>query len=114
MYLQIEVELCSNSPIELVRVFNLLSEPRKISQVFTGDPMNRNLWCDVTGWCDQGACHAMAALSEDSGDGVVLLVYGGNEGIRLKPTGRQENWEVGNPNQWGEACLLLDKETAVK
>ena len=60
-----------------------------------------------------GPCPAMAALSEDSGDGVILLVYGGDDGIRLRPSGSDAEWDVSDGDQWGEPCLMLDRETPV-
>jgi hypothetical protein len=56
----------------------------------------------------------MSALAEDSGEGVVLLVYGGNEGLRLQPAGSSDAWEITNSNQWGEACLMLANGTPVE
>lgn len=44
--------------------------------------------CDVAGWSSAGGgtpCQALAAPVEDSGAGVVTLVYGGDWGIRLSP-----------------------------
>ena len=46
-------------------------------------------------------------LVEDSGEGIVMLIYGGDEGIRLKPVDEKE---ASSPRQWGEPCLLLDKD----
>ena len=108
--MEIDVAGGENSPMDLNRVFDLLDEPRPINKVFTADPTGRDEWCLVTGWSDQGPCPAMAALSEDSGDGVALLVYGGGQGIRLKRPDCREDWDLASPNQWGEACLLLDKD----
>lgn len=105
----LEVTACGNSPMELHRVFDLISEARPISRVFTADFLGQDRWCDVTGWDESGPCQAYAALSEDSGEGVVLLVYGGGHGIRLKTRDCVEPWDLASPNQWGEACLLLDK-----
>jgi hypothetical protein len=53
-------------------------------------------------------------LSEDSGEGVILLVYGGDDGIRLKPAGSSEEWDLASQNQWGEPCLMLDKDAPFK
>ncbi|MEE8517935.1 MAG: hypothetical protein V3S98_02285, partial [Dehalococcoidia bacterium] len=64
--------------------------------------------CAVTGWSADGPCPAYAAKVWDSGDGVALLVYGGDEGIRLKHADSDADWDVANPDQWGEPCLLLD------
>ena len=110
MLIEVEVTAGANSPLDLHRMFDLIAEPRFISSVFTADATGRDRWCDVTGWCESGACPAQAALSEDSGEGVVLVVYGGDQGIRLKPTDCLESWDLASPHQWGEACLLLDKD----
>ena len=47
-------------------------------------------------------------LVADSGEGAVTLIFGGDEGIRLKPVDSPEPWDMDSPNQWGEPCLLLD------
>ena len=41
---------------------------------------------------------------------MVLLIYGGDHGIRLKTPDCIEEWDLASRNQWGEACLLLDKD----
>ena len=109
MFLEIDVAGGENSPLDLNRVFDLLAEPRSVNKVLTADPTGSDEWCHVTGWSSQGPCPARAALSEDSGEGVVLLVFGGGQGIRLKRADCGEEWDLASPNQWGEACLLLDK-----
>jgi hypothetical protein len=114
MFLEIDVSDGKNSPMALNRVFDLLSEPRIIRRVYATDPAGRDLWCEVTGWNEGGRCPALAALSEDSGDGVILLVYGGDAGIRLKPAGCPEEWDLASPNQWGEPCLMLDRNTPLE
>ena len=110
MLIELEVTAGDNSPLDLHRMFDLITEPRPVTRVFTADSTGIDRWCDVTGWDESGPCPAHAALSEDSGEGVVLLVYGGDEGIRLKPDDSREDWELASPNQWGESCLLLDKD----
>ena len=111
MLFEVEVEAAGNSPMDLNRVFDLLSEPKAITRIFTADLSGRDCWCDVTGWSHSGPRQAYAALSEDSGEGVVLLVYGGDDGIRLKPADSLEEWDLTNGNQWGEPCLMLGKDT---
>ena len=115
-YLLVEVEVVGgeNSPLDLHRMFDLLSAPIEVMRVFTTNPMGEDLWCRVTGWSSQGPCAAMSALAEDSGEGVVLLVYGGDEGLRLQPDGSSDAWEITNSNQWGEACLMLASGTPVE
>ena len=111
MLIEVEVAAGDNSPLDLHRMFDLLEDPRPVSRVMAPNPMGEDVWCDVTGWGSDGPCAAMAALCEDSGEGVVLLVYGGDEGVRLRPAGSEGGWEVGNPGQWGEACLMLGRDT---
>jgi hypothetical protein len=114
MLLEIDVMAGDNSPMDLNRIFDVLSNPTPVRRVFTSDPVGQDRWCAVTGWSATGPCPAWAVLAEDSGDGVVLLVYGGDAGIRLKPAESQENWDLVSPNQWGEPCLMLDKNTGVE
>ena len=111
---EVEVVAAGNSPMDLNRVFDLLSEPRVIRRVFTADRMDVDMWCDVTGWSEDGPCPAYAALSEDSGDGTVLVIYGGDDGIRLRPEGMAGDWDLSNGGQWGEPCLMLATDTPVK
>ena len=85
MLIEVQVAGGVNSPLDLHRMFDLVSEPQTVIEVFTADADGQDRWCDVTGWSESGSCPAWAALSEDSGEGVVLLIYGGDQGIRLKP-----------------------------
>ena len=114
MLIEVEVLAGANSPLDLHRMFDLLEEPRPVSHVLAPDPSGEDAWCEVTGWDGSGPCPAMVALSEDSGEGVVLLVYGGDEGIRLRPVGTPGEWDLSDGNQWGEACLMLGKDTRVE
>ena len=110
MLIELEVTAGVNSPLDLHRMIDLISVPRPVVSVFAADATGQDRWCDVTGWSETGPCPALAALAEDSGEGVVLVIYGGDLGIRLKPAGLQEDWDLASASQWGEACLLLDKD----
>ena len=112
MLYEVEVIANGNSPMDLNRVFDLLNDPRPILRLLAPDPMGADVWCDVTGWEDGLPCPAMAALSEDSGEGVVMLIYGGEDGIRLKPAVAESDWNADAPDQWGEACLMLGSDVA--
>ncbi|MDA0262644.1 MAG: hypothetical protein O3A93_03255 [Chloroflexi bacterium] len=114
MLVEVEVAGGENSPLDLHRMFDLLSDPIEVVRVYATNPMGDDLWCRVTGWSAQGPCTAMSAPAEDSGEGVVLLVYGGDEGLRLQPAELEEEWDLANPNQWGEACLMLAEGTPVE
>ena len=111
MLIEVEVVAGENSPLALHRMFDLLDDPRPVSRVMAPGPMGNDVWCDVVGWDGGVPCQAQAALAEDSGEGVVLLVYGGDEGLRLRPAGSSGEWDVAAVGQWGEACLMLDKDT---
>ena len=115
MLIEVEVTAGQNSPLDLHRMFDLLEDPRPVSKVMAPSPRGEDVWCEVTGWNDGGPCQAMAALSEDSGEGVVLLVYGGSEGLRLRPAGTPAGeWDLQDAAQWGEACLMLGKDTTAE
>ena len=114
MLVEVEVVSGENSPLDLHRMFDLLTDPIEVMRVFATNPMGEDLWCRVTGWSSEGECVAMSALAEDSGEGVVLLIYGGNEGLRMQPAESGDAWELGNSVQWGEACLMLAKGTPVE
>ena len=111
MFIEVDVQGFSNSPMPLVRMFDAMEEPRPVTKVMASDPMGDEQECHVTGWSgDSGPCPAYAVLVEDSGEGVAMLVYGGDEGIRLKPASDDGVWDLDDLGQWGEACLLLDKD----
>ena len=93
MLYEVEVLADGNSPMDLNRVFDLLDDPKPVSKIFTADLTGQDRWCQVTGWSDHGQCTAYAVQAEDSGDGVILLIYGGNEGIRLKPDDSVDDWD---------------------
>lgn len=114
MLVEVEVAGGGNSPLDLHRMFDLLTDPIAVTQVYATNPAGEDLWCRVTGWSSQGPCAAMSALAEDSGEGVVLLVYGGDEGLRLQAAGSGDDWDLANTAQWGEACLMLAKGTPVE
>lgn len=114
MLFEVDVVAGGNSPMDLNRVFDLLAEPRVIQRVFTADRLDVDVWCDVTGWSESGPCPAYAALSEDSGEGTVLLIYGGDDGIRLRPVGLTGDWDLADDGQWGEACLMLGNDAPVE
>ena len=114
MLYEVEVIAAGNSPMDLNRVFDLLTDPKPVQRILAPDPRGADVWCDVTGWEDGEPCPAMAALSEDSGEGVVMLIYGGEDGIRLKPAEPSADWDAGASDQWGEACLMLGSDVQIE
>ena len=114
MLYEVEVIADSNSPMDLNRVFDLLTDARPALRIVAPDPMGNDVWCDVTGWENGEPCPAMAALSEDSGEGVIMLIYGGEDGIRLRPADSPDDWDIAAPSQWGEACLMLGSDIRIE
>ena len=110
MFIEVEVEAGPNCDWPLVKMFEALEEPRQVGRVTAGLPDGSTGLCMVTGWSHEEACPAYAAKVSDSGEGVALLVYGGEGGIRLQAADSAEPWDVTNPRQWGEPCLLLSHD----
>ena len=110
MLMEIEVYESANCPLSMARGFDCMDTASIVTKVMAPNSMGDEQMCDVTGWSSAGPCPAYSVLVEDSGEGVVMLIYGGDEGIRLKPVVVKEEWLLGSPSQWGEPCLLLDKD----
>lgn len=106
-YIDVDVAASANCDWAVVKVFASREAPREVTRVVTRQPDGTVGPCHVTGWAAGKPAAAYAASVFDSGEGVVLLVYGGDEGIRLKPADSIEPWDVADPRQWGEPCLLL-------
>jgi hypothetical protein len=86
-------------------VFQPRTAPRPVSRVRTLR-LGTETWCDITGLTESGApTAAMACLIDDSGDGASYLVFGSAWGLRFKIG--QRGWNLDDPDQWGEAYLLL-------
>ena len=114
MFIMVEVEESENCPMTLTKSFNAVEVPRRISLVETMGQNGEDGMFQVTGWSPIGPIPAYAALVEDSGDGVALLVYGGEEGVRLKPQDSSEGWNLESSDQWGDVLLLLQEDTHVE
>lgn len=114
MFIMVEVEESENCPLTLTKSFNAIEAPKRISLVETLGQNGEEGVFQITGWSPIGSIPAYAVLVEDSGDGIALLVYGGEEGIRLKLQGSPEGWDLENSEQWGDALLLLHKDTRVE
>ena len=106
------IEIAPNpncEPVEM-RVFHDLEPPRPVIQVRleasadTREPQ----WYAVTGWTASGTvCPALARRVDDSGDGVALLISGGDAGLRLRPAGSNVPWRLEDQTQQGVPFLLI-------
>lgn len=115
MYVEIDANLNCGDAV-FIR-FRELGPARPVSHVRVYDRVSSGEWCRVTGWREDPsapACPAMAQPVEDSGAGTVVLVFGGNWGIRLRPIEIEEEWSLDSARQWGEAYLLLADQRDVR
>lgn len=113
----VEVESNPNCEPSLFVRFKEIGPPRRVVQVRSFDRRAAGEWCWVTGWTDDPLhprCPALAQAVEDSGAGVVYLVYGGIWGIRLKPVALNEDWTLDSANQWGEPYLALANPSDIR
>jgi hypothetical protein len=89
------------------QVFQCRSAARAVTHVLCERPGGME-WCAVTGVGEDGMpCAATACLVEDSGDGACYLLIGGEWGLRLKPAGITDGWDLANATQWGVPYFLL-------
>ncbi len=72
-------------------------------------------WWDVTG-VDTGGKFVNARTQKvaDSGAGYGFLIFGGAWGIRLKPSGFKEEWDLKSARQKGEAYVVFAEETDIR
>ena len=112
----IEVEENPNSEYMPLMLYEAHADPLPVTQVLLDEPGRPQGAYDVTGWSSDGdgtPCPAMYAPVSDSGQAVVHLVFGGDWGIRLKPAGSDEDWDLAIENQFGEPYLMLMDAGAV-
>ncbi len=105
----IEVLPNPNCEPEELRVFHDVEAPRTAAKVcLERIPGELPEWYDVTGWTSAGSpCPAVAQRVDDSGEGLAVLIHGGDCGLRLKPAGLDEVWDLESHNQFGAPFLLI-------
>lgn len=91
-----------------MRVFHDLEPPRPVSRVRLGRDGGEPRWHAVTGWTRGNApCPALGRKVDDSGEGVVILVSGGDAGLRFQSAEGPGPWALAGPGQWGAPFLLI-------
>jgi hypothetical protein len=111
------IEIAPNANCEEVdlRVFNALDAPRTVRQVRLEREPGRPAWYEVIGWTVAGSvCPAVAQKVDDSGDGVAVLLRGGDAGLRLRPARQTSPWGFEDPSQWGEPFLIVASSEDVR
>ncbi len=98
-----------NCPDGCDQRFHAVSEPRSVRLIRYSSGGDDSVECKVAGWASAGGgtpCGAQAVRVEDSGAGVVTLLYGGDWGLRLTPCD-------GRP-PFGEPYLLLEEDAILE
>ena len=107
------IEIAQNTncePVDL-RVFHDVEDARGVSQVSLERVPGQAAWYEVTGWTHAGQpCPVLARKVDDSGEGLAVLVTGGDAGLRMRLVGSHAPWDVNDEKQWGAPFLLLADE----
>ena len=106
----LEVEENANCEYMPMQVYEAKADPELIERVRLFEPDRPHGIYEVTGWNSAGSgtpSPAMYAPVSDSGQAEVHLVYGGDWGVRLRPLGSDGEWDINDPDQWGEPYLML-------
>ena len=76
-----------------------------------GERGRREVLLDVTGVSCGGLwVPARCVKIADSGAGFAFLIFGGEWGIRLKPSWHKAGWDFADPKQWGEPFKIYGSE----
>ncbi len=112
----VEVEENDNADYMPLQVYEAHESSRPIHKVRLFEPDHPHGVYEVTGWHseDEGSpCPALYAPVSDSGQAEVHLVYGGIWGVRLRPEESSAEWDIDDPDQFGEPYLMLTDENDV-
>lgn len=111
----LDVEEGQNQPLSLQLVFSALEPERPVLRVRTyGRGDTTGAWHDVVAWNNDGTWQPATGVKvEDSGQAFAYLIYGGDGGVRLRPTGGSD-WSADAPGQWGESHLLLTEDQDIE
>ncbi len=112
IYLEVEENgNCEYMPLQL---FEGHAEPVPIERVRMQDFVHAEAVYEVTGWDSGGDLDgsgepvpAIYIPVSDSGQGRAYLVYGGDFGIRFRPSDSAVEWSLEDPDQWGEPYVVL-------
>ena len=109
MSVMVVIEIPQNPNCETVdmRVFHDLEPPRPVTQVRLERERGVLQWYEVVAWTLAGTAEqAHAQKVDDSGEGVAFLIYGGDAGIRLRPAGNSQAWQLDHPKQMGLPFII--------
>jgi hypothetical protein len=116
-HMYVEVDTNPNCDGSFFIRFREQGPARLVCQVRMCDRVASGEWYTITGVegeMPDGLCPAYAQPVEDSGAGLVYVVWGGIWGIRLKSLGSEQAWSLDDPHQWGEPYLLLGEARDIR
>jgi hypothetical protein len=101
-------------PVDL-RVFHDTAPAQRVAQMQHEREPGQPAWYDITGWTTDGcSCPAQVVKVDDSGEGVAWLIFGGDAGLRFRPAGGNEPWNLGSQTQWGESFIITTDIKALR
>ena len=106
----IDIEENENSGYFPIQVFETQGNPHTATMITVPNIPGSDEPHDVVGWCsDNGGtpCQATAVAVGDSGSGQVLMIHGGDYGIRLRRASSELPWSLESEDQHGEPYMLL-------
>ena len=106
----IDLEENANSGYFPIQIFETQSKSRSVKMITVPNIPESDVPHDVVGWCsnDGGSiCNVTAVAVGDSGLGQVMMIYGGDHGIRLRPSSSKSIWSLNATDQSGEPYVLL-------
>jgi hypothetical protein len=123
--LMIDIEDNDNCGYFPIQVFETQSEPSSARMITVPNIPQSDEPHDVIGWCSEPSasasyssggspCEVTAVLVGDSGVGQVMMIHGGDYGIRLRPASSKLEWSLNSPTQTGEPYLLLATSIKIK
>ena len=108
--LMIDLEENENSGYFPIQIFETQGKPRSVKMITVPNIPENDAPYDVVGWCSDGggsACNVTAVAVGDSGLGQVTMIYGGDHGIRIRPSSSESIWSLDATDQSGEPYILL-------
>ena len=106
----IEIDENDNCGYFPIQVF----EARGAEHVADSIVVEHNGRQEVVGWEDGAPTTVRVVPVGDSGVGESLLIYGGNNGVRMRRASLSEPWSIRNDRESGEPYLLLPSNTRVE
>ncbi len=112
MLIELDIEPNKNVDEYECRTFMSLNKPYLIKKTLYYPEEEEAFLVEIVGWEDGRQSNAYAILVEDSGDGEAWLIYGGNEGIRIRKssdtTSKGQEFSLEHEYEWGEKYLYYN------